>query len=299
MNNENNLSQFYNDLKQKLHNDEPNVDKSALINVVPIHGASAYRAKAQKCCKELKNDCYKHLLLDIYCKVLPLDPDFIHGHMGDIKSDIDNMLNYKQMTPEMYFKSCYESTKAPLLDFIIRSVDGIGRSYLEDTETDIKNAQAANMPLPEPTNPTSDDKSIESQLVDVSSDMEYETFIDKLKQKTINKIVDDVSKIIEDKKEENDMTFNTTNNSISESAVAIALDYIQYKLVKESVDPTNIDINAIGYAIRESTLIEINKVFKQPGTSNQEFKSRIGLGNGYVINENVITNMINAYKLEK
>ena len=134
--NETNLTQFYDDLKQKLNNDEtPN---SNLVNVKFGPGgfgsspnAIAWRNKAVGHCKHLKDDCCKHLLLDIYCKILPLDSEFVDGHQGMMKNDIDCMLKNKGMSATQYLTSCYESTNAPLLEFIIRSINNIGKSYME------------------------------------------------------------------------------------------------------------------------------------------------------------------------
>ena len=67
----------------------------------------------------------------------------------------------------------------------------------------------------------------------MKNDTEYETFIDKLKEKTINKIVTDVSKIITNKKEEKDMVFDPKPEAVSESYMSVSMDYIQNKLMKE------------------------------------------------------------------
>ena len=116
-----NLTKFYDDLKQKLNNDEGPVTNN-MVNVKMGNGgldsspnAMAWRNKAVQCCNNLKDKCHKHLLLDIYCKILPLDSDFIDGHYGMMKQDIDSMLTNKGMTATQYMTSCYESTNAPLL----------------------------------------------------------------------------------------------------------------------------------------------------------------------------------------
>ena len=295
-----NLTQFYDNLKQKLNNDEPSVPSTNMMNVTMgpggfnnSPGAMAWRNKAVKCSEHLKDDCCKHLLLDIYCKILPLDHDFIHDHHGMMKQDIDNMIDNKGVTPSQYLTSCYESTKAPLLEFLLRSVNNIGKSYMEDAEAELKDASENGEELPEPKNPDTEDDEIQNQLVDITNDTEYETFVDTLKKKTVDKIVNDISKIINDKKEENDMTFDTTSiadaEAQTESTTSIALNYIQQKLMKENTEISNeVQDDLIAMAIRESTMNQFDVVFKQPEGEFKEFASRIRFGKGILINESAV-----------
>lgn len=293
-----NLTQFYDELKQKMNNDS--APASNMINVKMGPGgfnnspnAMAWRNKAVSCCNHLKDDCHKHVLLDIYCKILPLDQEFIHGHHGMMKQDIDDMLASKGMSATQYMTSCYESTKAPLLDYIIRSVNGIGRTYMEEADEILKDAQQNNEAIPEPEKPETEDENIQSQLVDITSDTEYENFVDTLKKKTIDKIVNDVSKIINDKKEEENMTFDTTPVADAEeqfeSTTSIAINYMQQKLMKENTEITSdMQNELIGMAIRESTMNQLDIVFKQPEGTFREFASRIRFGKGVLINESAV-----------
>lgn len=298
MANETNLTQFYDNLKQKLNNDAAPTSGAMNVKMGPggfnnSPNALVWRNKAVNCCDELKNDCHKHLLLDVYCKILPLDHDFIHGHHGMMKQDIDSMLANKGMTATQYMTSCYESTKAPLLEFMIRSVNNIGKAYMEEQEEELKDAQETGEPILEPEKPDTEDDQIKSQLVDITSDTEYDNFVDALKKKTIDKIVDDVSKIINDKKEEDNMTFDTTPiadvEEKMESTTSIALNYIQQKLMK---DNTNINEamqnDMIAMAIRESTLNQFDVVFRQPSGQFREFANRIRYGKGILINESAV-----------
>ena len=88
------------------------------------------------------------------------------------------------------------------------------------------------------------------QLVDISNDNEYDYFIQTLKKKTIDKIVKDVSDIINKKKEEKNMAFDLKN----ESTVSLVLNHISTKLMKENI---NIDDDLrdqiLGVAIKEAT----------------------------------------------
>ena len=296
--NETNLTQFYDDLKQKLNNDE--TPASNLMNVKMGPGgitdspnALAWRNKAVNNCNRLKDACGKRLLLDIYCKIIPLDDDFINGNQGMMKNDIDCMLKNKGMTATQYLTSCYESTNAPLLEFMIRSINNIGKSYMEEADETLKDAQTTGEPIPEPEEPDIEDDKVNTQLVDITDDTEYETFVDTLKKKTIDKIVDDVTKIINDKKEESDMTFDTTPiadvEEQMESTTSIAMNYIQQKLMKENTE-INEDMqnDLIAMAIRESTLNQFDVVFKQPEGVFREFASRIRFGKGILINESAV-----------
>lgn len=298
---ETNLTKFYDDLKQKLNNDETSVTPPKMKVVMNPGGLNnspnslIWRNKAAHCCNQLKDDCHKHILLDIYCKILPLDQEFIDGNKGLMQQDIDSMLANKGMSATQYMKSCYESTNAPLLEFIIRSVNNIGKVYMEESEEILKDAQKNGTEISEPETPSTDDEQIETQLVDIKQDCEYETFIDTLKQKTINKIVSDVSKIINDKKEENDMTFDTTpvadTEEKLESTTSVAMNYIYQKLMKEGTEITTLIQNdIIGLAIRESTINQLDVVFKQPAGEFREFANRIRYGKGVLINESALIN---------
>lgn len=293
------LTQFYDKLKSQL--DGPQGGQvSPMINVQRNPGgldkspaALMWRNKAANHAEGLKDKCRKHILVDMYCKIIPLDDDYVCGHHRQMQTDIDNMLDRKGMTASQYLTSCYESTHAPLLEFILRSTDNIGNSYLEDAKETLKDAQENDVKLSEPKEPSIEDKNVEDQLVDITQDSEYETFIDKLKQKTINKIVNDVSKIISDKKEEKKMTFDTTpgvDNPTTESTVSVGVDYLQKNLWNESASLSPADQEGmIGMAIREATLHQFDVVFDQPGKTLKEFTSMINFGKGAVINESTIT----------
>lgn len=299
--NETNLTRFYDDLKQKLNNDEG--PENNLINVKMGPGgfnnspnAMAWRNKAVKCRNHLEDNCHKHILLDIYCKILPLDHEFINGNMGMIKQDINNMLDNKGMSATQYMTSCYESTKAPLLDFIIRSVNNIGKCYMEDADEILKDAQENDEAIPEPKEPSTEDEVVKTQLVDITNDTEYENFVDTLKKKTIDKIVDDVSKIINDKKDENDMKFDTTPvadmEEQLESTTSIALNYIQKGLMKENKEITpEMNDTIIAMAIRESVMNQFDVVFRQPAGEFREFANRIHYGKGVIINESAVNSL--------
>ena len=164
---------------------------------------------------------------------------------------------------------------------------------MEEAEEILKDAQANDEAIPEPEVPSTDDTDIKNQLVEVESDTEYDNFVEELKKRTIDKIVDDVSNIINDKKEENEMTFDTTPvadmEEKLESTTSIALNYIQKKLMKENTEITpEMQNELIAMAIRESTLNQFDVVFRQPTGQFREFASRIRFGKGVLINESAV-----------
>ena len=295
------LTRFYDDLKSELNKDKPEVSTMKVSGGGPIGlshpGALQYRNMAAKECEKLKDNCRKHIILDIYCKILPLDDEYKCGHMGQMKHDIDCMLNNKGMSATQYLTSAYEKTKAPLVEYVLRATDMIGRQFMEESDETLKDAQEKNIDIPAPQAPTEDDKEIENQLVDIKDDNEYSTFIDKLKEKTINKIVNDVSKIINNKKEEKNMTFDpkplADQEAEMESTISIGLNYLQSKIMTESGDNITPELQEemIGMAIRESTLNQIDTVFKQDNSDFKSFSSRIKYGKGALINESAVNEL--------
>lgn len=181
-------------------------------------GASAWRNIAAKECDTLKDQSAKKILLDIYCRIIPLDSNFVAGNQGMMKSDINNFLANKNMTATQYLTSCKEKTEAPLLEFILRSCNNIGKQFMKEADETLKDAQANDINVPPPK---ADVESEENQnmLVDVKKDSEYDEFIGKLKKKTMDQIVKDVSEIITNKKQEKEMTFDSapkTESSIDD-----------------------------------------------------------------------------------
>lgn len=271
----------------------------------------------------LKEKCGKHILLDIYCKILPLDQDYVDTHQGQMSADVSAMLKQKGMTPTEYLTSAYEKTKAPMLEYVLNCIKTIGECYIKEAEDQLEDAMNGEAPENPPDPPSTEEEPVQSQLVDLKNDMEYQQFIDILKKKTVDKIVNDVSELINSKKEENDMEFNTSggqdnfgsldNNegseenkseegssdegtelppvpnedfSASESAVAVGLEYLSKKLWQYEFTQPGKD-EALGMAIREATLYQIDKVFRQK--TFQEFASGVYFGQGYIINESAVT----------
>lgn len=250
----------------------------------------AYRQDISTDVDNFKEKCAKHILLDIYIKVLPFDDDYCKNNRGLMVNDLDKYLAAKNTSGLQYLKSSQDATKAPLLEFIIRSIDNIGTEYYESANDELKknNDDGIDVP-PEPI--PDDEDSIEDQLVDIKKDSEYEDFIDKLKKKTINKIVTDISELLKDKKEEKDMAFNIKTESTS---FTVAMEYITEWCMKNKNDANSSDA-AIGLAIRESVLNDFDTIFKQRPISLNEYATRLRFGKGLIINESALGEMVENF----
>lgn len=300
----NSLTNFYDNLKTQLNSDKGDSSPAMPVAtmgspVVQMPIPAMMHHKMMKHCDKLKDDCRKHILLDMYVKILPVDDDFKCGHMGMMKNDIDCMLKNKGMTATQYMTSCSEATHAPLLEYLMRATDMIGSQYLREAEAEAEDAAKNGAANVEPKEPSVNDAEVQDQLVDIKKDSEYETFIDKLKEKTINKIVKDVSDLISDKKEEKKMTFDPKDDAtpnaavnpnpeapVAESAVSVGLDYIQKQLVKNNIQLSeSAKDDVLALAIREATLNQLDVVFNQKSGQFNEFASRIRWGKGVLINE--------------
>lgn len=281
------LGNVYDSIKASMSQSNPLVSPAptghALDAAIIRHGNS------------LKDNCFKHILLDMYVKVLPLDQDYISGHMGQMKSDISSMLKSKDMTATQYMTACKDATKAPLLEYVVRCVNNIASDYMRETKEEVTKAKEDGMdiPVPEPPEDPTENDEIKDQLVDIEDDVDYTTFIDTLKKKTIDKIVSDVTKIINDEKDSTNMEFNPKPiaelQETMESTTSIGMQYLQHKLILEQVDVTGMTEELLGCAIRESTLNQFDVCFKQPGSSFREFVGRIRDGKGSIINESAVS----------
>lgn len=302
---ENKLADFYNQLKSKLAEEDGPAPRTIGSQIPPEHDVHGdrFHHMMMKQRDKLQDGCFKHILLDMYCKILPLDKDYVAGHMGQMSSDVDCMLKAKGMTPTQYITSASKGVGgSKLLEFVIKSVNNACQQFVEDATAEVADKQARGMdvPIPEaPADPTSD-PDVNHQLVDVTKDSQYTDFIETLKKKTINKIVSDVSKIITDKKEDSSMAFNTKPiadlKEETETTTSIGLDYLQAKLMQENIDTSSMTEALLGMAIRESTLHQFDVVFRQPGMSFQEFASAIRYNRGMIINEAAVQQIASKAK---
>ena len=283
------LTQYYDNLKSRLDDDSSTSTTLMKVGDNMSHpGSVAYINRAQSEADKLTDNCCKHVILDIYCKILPLDQSYISGNMGQMKSDIDSMLANKGMTASQYITSCHESTNAPMVDFIVRATESIGRSFMEEAKETLKDAQKNGIDVPPPEAPSMDDENINDQIVGVENDTEYAAFIGKLKKATENQIVNEITEELKKRKETEDMTFKTPSDSgvATESTISIALDFLNLSLMNEKMDVSaELQENMIGMAIRESTMNIMDNIFKLPGADLKSYRTRVLLGKGNIINE--------------
>ena len=276
---ENSLLSFYDDLKQSKA-----IDNTNLLTNVNGLGAQIWKKKAIDCSNKLCDKCCKHILLDIYCQILPLDDSYKCGNMGQMNADIDSMLKAKGLTASQYLKSCSEASNAPFAKYLVSAVDKIGECYLQEKDAELKEAQEANRSILDPIEPEMDSPEVVDAMNGIKEDDEYKMFIDTLKKKTQDTIVNDISNVINNTKEGDELQFNPS----AESAFQIGVDYINKKLWKENVNTDGSKSDDImGLAIRESTLREIDKTFEVEIPLN-EFRSTINFGKGAVITEAAI-----------
>lgn len=284
------LSDLYNQLKSDVASPSTKGQDFVKPNAV------VWRNNAVKERDALQDRCCKRIILDIYSNSLPLDDDYKNGNMGLLKQDMDSFLTQKNVSGIQYLKSAYEKTKAPLLEFVLRSVNAIGDKFMEEAEEEKKNAEENNITPPEPKADLSDEN-VDSQIVDIKDDMEYDSFMQKLKKKTIDKIVKDVSNIINNKKEEKDMEFDSDDSNSSEdlggeipelkeSTVYAAMNQINSLLLNHHRHMDNDMV--MGMAIREATLNEIDQVFQQPSGVFKEYASNLRFNKGSVITESTV-----------
>lgn len=264
--------------------------------------------------ENLRENCSKRILLDIYMKVLPFDDGYAAGNRGTCQSDVDAYLANKKMTGVQYFQSAYERTKAPLLEYVIRSIDDLCKAYVEEGQEKAKEAEEAGIDPPEPAE--MEEEEVDSQLVDVEKDDEYEDFIEELKKKTVNKIVDDISALIQGNQEEKDMTFDPQSASpeFGESGnilrrrkrlqeykrentpIAIPMDYMSKKALTENTELGLEDDQFFGMAIKEFTFHVLDNVFEMDGKKPEHFANKIRLGNGVIVHQESVQVLLEAHQ---
>ena len=61
-------------------------NSNPLFGTTPTGTALISQLKKSSDC--LKDKCYKHILLDLYCRIIPLDADFVNGNMKMMNADL-------------------------------------------------------------------------------------------------------------------------------------------------------------------------------------------------------------------
>ena len=320
------LTQFYNDVKK--NPETAGTMSTPFTPANPTPARERYMSAIHHFADGLKNDCAKHIILHVYCHMNPLDKDYIDANKPKMAGDVDNMLASKGMTSTAYLTSCGEKTKAPVLEFVNRSLDFIAQDYIERMVAQFNEADELGIQLPPPTEaPSTDDPAVKSQLGEITSDDQFDSALDKIRAQTRSQIVDNISKLIIDKKNEKEMTFSPEEDNTdakaaarealdkqssqqaqqqpqqqqaqqapqSESAMQVCMNFIAQHQIMENVHPDKkMQDYLMGMAIRECTLYEMDKVFAQVDRFNEApFIEAVEKGNGVVVNEVSITESFN------
>ena len=293
----NTLMQTYDEIKSKYSTDasavKPIIPAQRMVTNTGYNYSNpkklAHRNQVVKNSEKLEEDALKNIILDVYTKILPFDTEFIDTHKGQMLDDIDDYLDDKNTTACRYFKSAFVETKAPLIGFIIKAVESIGQQYVEAENEKYDEADKVGISL---AAVEMEKKMLDDAIVDIKNDYEYEDFIDRLKKKTIDKIVKDITALIKEEKDAIAMSFMPKN----ESAFLVSFDYISESFLKEKIElPKDLD-ELIGLAIRESTLNVLDCVFQQPGYLLEHFKTKVRLGRGIVIDHNRVYELIAKFR---
>lgn len=254
----------------------------------------AFRSQLSKESDRMREECCRRILLDIYIRTLPLDDDYIKGHRGMLKGDIDRMLDSKGMTAIQYFQSAYGETKAPLLEYVLRSINAVVSDFREEVEESRREAEERKMDAP---SAKVEEEDIESAIVDITSDTEYETFINTLKKRTADRIVKDISKLIEDKDDEVNMTFNPKTDDAkteSTSPFTVIMNYATKSAMRTNPDASVSNDGVIGMAIRESCLYTIGMVMGIENANMRHLESHLNLGKGIVVTESAVAGIVRS-----
>jgi hypothetical protein len=273
------LKDIYADLSKGADPVETNLKSGP--NVVPVQrtsvmGPSVGQARQQinRNCNDYQEDLSKNIVTDIYTKALPFDQEYKDGNKGQIAADIDVFLKGKDTTAFNYIKSACEKTGSPLLEMILKNIHEAVEIYREEAEKEIDPKAPAAIPPPV-------EEALEEPLQDTKDDIEYKTFEDRLKKKLMKKIVDDISEIIDDRKTENNLSFNVNKN---ESCFQHCISFMSEKTLQAGGKFEATD-EVLGLAIRESTLHELDVLFRFDNGDNKMFERRLRASRGILLTE--------------
>ena len=209
-----------------------------------------------KHCHHLKDKCCKKIVLDIYCKIIPLDNKFVKQNPVMMSKDIDNYLAAKGMDGYSYMTAAKEHTKAPLVEHLLQIADNVVEMYVAEATKEKQENGKKGIHLP-PKN-LEMDAEMDEEIVDAKQDPEYKSFIKTLKEKTMDKIVKDVSNLINDKKDEKNMTFDPKKGQSPNKKVA----GVENKKI--------IDDDGATKTVESKQEVISNEVAKKPEVKNQK-----------------------------
>ena len=157
-----------------------------------------WREKLNKHCDSLKDKFCRHILVDMYCKIIPLDHDYVCKHQQRMANDIDDFLANKGMTSYQYLTAAKENTKAPLIDFILREADRTAKEYYERCCKKIREDKKKGINrYAEEAN--TDFNTMQAYTIGVRENPEYIEAAKLLYEKTLKNAVSDVKEIVDSK----------------------------------------------------------------------------------------------------
>lgn len=304
---EDSLTTYYNQLKGNNVDTTVDTDTKVDLSKAPISFKRPtpterlnYNMQVNKNVDKLKDDCCQHIILNIYLQTNPMDNSYKHRCYHKMNHDIDSMLASRGMGPAQYLTAAAEKTKSPVLEYFVRGVNKICDMYREDAFAQYNDAIDKEIKLTTPPAPDLSDGNINKHLVDLEGDPQAQEVLAAIENQTKSQIVNNISNLLINKKQEDDMEFDPEPNDsidVEESTISIGMDYVNhYMMINESNVEIDDDLyeEFLGLCIRESVLDEMNKCLGMTSPNNKkDFRSTITFGNGIIVNEVSIDELVN------
>lgn len=252
---------------------------------------------------KLKDNCCHQIILNLYMKANPMDDDYKHHHYHQMSKDVDSMMSSHNMSPTQYLTAAAEKTKSPVLEYFVRGINKICDMYKEDAFVKYNDALNNDIKMTTPPAPDLSDGNINKHLIDLEDDLQAQDVLTAIEDQTKSQIVNNISNLLINKKQEDDMEFDPEPNDslgmdVEESAISVGMDFInRYMMMNESAVTVDNDMyeEFLGLCIRESTLNEIDKCLEMASNySITDYKYTIRSGNGTIVNEMSIDEVVNG-----
>lgn len=231
------------------------------------------RREIGKKCDDYKNQLATDIITYWRDKI---DPDDTDKNKENIQADIDLFLKGKDIGAYQYLKSAKENTNSPYIEMILNHIDDVVKQYKEEAEEELKQDVIVTKDIPDP-------EDIPEKNKDIKDDIETKSFIDDLRKKTINTIVSQVTKIINDSKETNNMNFSINTNE-KVNMIEECINWMTESALRDGKEfKLNDDI--LELAIRECVMHEFDVLFKFESSNNDQFVKKIRNNKASILNE--------------
>lgn len=233
-----------------------------------------WREKLNKHCDDYKDKFCRHILVDLYCKIIPLDHDYVCKHQHRMASDIDDFLANKKMTSYQYLTAAKENTKAPLIDFILREADRAAKQYYEACYRKMNKNYEKGIKL-DPEKAKDDKKSLQEATERVRKDSEVQLSVDRLAEKTKKAVKDGVEGAIVDNKdqysdENKPSKKESLKNQIKKESEEFTIDQLNEQIKNDTKKEL---VNEYATFIKETKDKQENKLdFKKDAVPSKEGK---------------------------